>query len=69
MTKDTTITKVAKMQNLLSYLADDEEEAVCIMIHMCAQRSGADSSKLIKPLDELRAMARDVKRGPRPEWL
>ena len=68
MTKDTLMTKVANMQNLLSYLADDEEEVLAIMIHMCAQRAGVDSSKLVKPLEDIRDMKRKAA-GGNAEWL
>jgi hypothetical protein len=73
MTKDTLMTKVSKMQNLLDILTSDKEEAQVIVMYLFAYQADPtlDASKVIKSVAELKAMraAKEKLNGGSPRWL
>lgn len=69
---DTTMVKVAKMQNLLAYLTDgDGEEGTIILLHLMTKLCAPelDSTKMIKSLDEVRELKIYLKERKPAQWV
>jgi hypothetical protein len=72
MTKDPTMVKVAKMQNLLEFLTDgDGEEGTIILLHLMTKLCAPelDSTKMIKSLDEVKELKIFLKERKAAEWV
>ena len=61
--------KITKMKNLLDYLAEDEAEAHCIMMHLVRVTIDPNiPESIVRSPDELRAIHRAAN-GGKTEWL
>jgi hypothetical protein len=71
-TPDTTMVKVAKMQNILTFLTEgDEDESTVILLHLLTKLCAPelDSTKMIKSLDEIRELKTYLKERKGVEWV